>query len=1112
MSDLFGMSDVAVEGAAREEDACFLLRELEVFNWGPFVGKQKTAEVDPAGTAIIGATGSGKTTLIDALMTLLVALPKYNLASTGGHESDRDLVSYVRGVAGAKETDGEAAKVMRPGKTITGLAARYNSSRAGDPDLLLGALLWFEGASNAAADLKKLWFVSEGGEETLTDLLRLLDDGGKRKVKAYAQEVESLDIYDSKKGYLARLRRLFEVGENAFALLNRAAGLKQLNSIDQIFRDLVLDNEPLYKDGLKVAADFDVLAEIRAEVELAKRQRDSLVPVEREQRKWERNRTQITDLRSLRDQVPVWYAMGEMRLLDTQCSALEADCASQESKKTAAEEMVHNAASEAKRLQARYMESGGGEIESLREVLKSRSGTLKEREINAERYRALATKLMLGVPVSEITFRENLKACESLKEGAEAEKENLYNALVQIEVASHHLVDRRNTLQTERQEVERRPGSNIPSDFQVFRECLAEELGMSASELPYVAELVQVKPEERDWQGAIERALGPERLRVFVPANRMAQALAWVNGRNNSLHVRLQRVESSYVSKSFFEDSFYHKLELKEHACTPALKALLHERDRHCVGSAAELERVEHGMTREGTMSGRAGKFDKQDQRRLGEGWVTGFDNSYRLESLRREEVEIMEALKEPMAQHKDVKEKSSEVEDRLRTLLQLEGFEDFGRLDVAGALAGIERINEQIRALESPDSDLAKTRVAFEAKEREVEELRTTLSNILVNLAGMKKELEQLSLKREEVRDVVGGGLTEQEADHLMKVLDLKPVEKLGDVAKLRREAEADLQRRLDELVENERECREKLVRMMEAAKAVDNGALTEIGTELADLGDYLARLEYLRKEDLPERQARFMEYLNKSSGQGVTQLLSRIEGEVSEIEDRITLLNETLGRVEFKTGLYLELVTQKVGSDTLKQLKRAQTRLNAAITTIDDDEGESRYVALKALVDVVREAANNPSRIGSQALLDPRHRLEFSVREVIRETGEKSGKILGSQTGSGGEKEMMASYILTASLSYALCPRGATRPKYATIVLDEAFSKSSQSAATRIIKALREFGLHPLFVTPNKEMSLLRANTRSAILVHRATLHSLTWQELDELQANHQSGRETK
>jgi uncharacterized protein YPO0396 len=68
---------------------------------------------------------------------------------------------------------------------------------------------------------------------------------------------------------------------------------------------------------------------------------------------------------------------------------------------------------------------------------------------------------------------------------------------------------------------------------------------------------------------------------------------------------------------------------------------------------------------------------------------------------------------------------------------------------------------------------------------------------------------------------------------------------------------------------------------------------------------------------------------------------------------------------------------------------------------------------------------------------------------------------------------------------------------------VLDEAFSKSSHAVAGRIISALNEFGLHPLFVTPNKEMRLLRVHTRSAILVHRkdqrATLTSLSWEELE-------------
>jgi len=104
------------------------------------------------------------------------------------------------------------------------------------------------------------------------------------------------------------------------------------------------------------------------------------------------------------------------------------------------------------------------------------------------------------------------------------------------------------------------------------------------------------------------------------------------------------------------------------------------------------------------------------------------------------------------------------------------------------------------------------------------------------------------------------------------------------------------------------------------------------------------------------------------------------------------------------------------------------------------------------------------------------------------------------------------MASFILSASLSYALCPKDRTIPLFGTVILDEAFSKSSQAVAARIIIALRQFGLNPLFVTPNKEMCLLREHTSAAVLVHRRTSQSLavslSWQEIDQ----HIKSRKTK
>ena len=141
----------------------FVLISVEMFNWGGFQGLHR-APIDGAGTAVIGPTGSGKTTLVDALMTLICASPRYNLASTGGHDSDRDLASYVRGVTGPGDGSAGQSHIARSGKTVTGISATLNRESG---MVRLGALLWFEGTSSSAADMKKLWIFSTSPDHTL---------------------------------------------------------------------------------------------------------------------------------------------------------------------------------------------------------------------------------------------------------------------------------------------------------------------------------------------------------------------------------------------------------------------------------------------------------------------------------------------------------------------------------------------------------------------------------------------------------------------------------------------------------------------------------------------------------------------------------------------------------------------------------------------------------------------------------------------------------------------------------------------------------------------------------------------------------------------------------
>jgi len=493
------------------------------------------------------------------------------------------------------------------------------------------------------------------------------------------------------------------------------------------------------------------------------------------------------------------------------------------------------------------------------------------------------------------------------------------------------------------------------------------------------------------------------------------------------------------------------------------------------------------------------GRYEKQDQRPLQSGWMTGFDNTFLLQQVQDELTELEEELKVPLQEATRLSDQYKGYEERLQALARLAEFQ-FREIDVTGVRSRVLEAETRLGELKAPDSELAQLKERFDEAQRRLDHLKRDLRQGERQMGEVERTIKVHQRELEQAQILCTRELSAEEAAQYQSVLQCPLEFTLSEVSSLRNQATEQITKSLDSLATKISTSQGNLRASMEKAQRHDTGALAEVGTDLTDLSVYLDRLSYLQREDLPQRQQRFMDYLNTSSTQGVTQLLEQIKSEVSRIKERLTLLNETLRKVEYKAGRFLQLDASEVGSDTLRSVTQAEKRHRRTVLD-DQDDGERQYHALKALIEIIREAAVNPKRNASLALLDPRHRLEFYVREVDRETGNTSGKILGSQTGSGGEKEQMASYILTASLSYALSPKGASQPKYATIVLDEAFSKSSHSAASKIITALKEFGLHPLFVTPNKEMSLLKANTASAILVHRATLTSLKWEELDQI-----------
>src|SRR5688572_13529262 len=94
----------------------FRLQYMEVYNWGTF--DEHVHVIKPLGetSLLTGANGSGKTTFVDALLTLIVPEKKYrfyNQSSGSEKKGDRTEESYVLGGYGTINSEnGNTTKTL----------------------------------------------------------------------------------------------------------------------------------------------------------------------------------------------------------------------------------------------------------------------------------------------------------------------------------------------------------------------------------------------------------------------------------------------------------------------------------------------------------------------------------------------------------------------------------------------------------------------------------------------------------------------------------------------------------------------------------------------------------------------------------------------------------------------------------------------------------------------------------------------------------------------------------------------------------------------------------------------------------------------------------------
>jgi uncharacterized protein YPO0396 len=138
-----------------------------------------------------------------------------------------------------------------------------------------------------------------------------------------------------------------------------------------------------------------------------------------------------------------------------------------------------------------------------------------------------------------------------------------------------------------------------------------------------------------------------------------------------------------------------------------------------------------------------------------------------------------------------------------------------------------------------------------------------------------------------------------------------------------------------------------------------------------------------------------------------------------------------------------------------------------------------------------MARFTADDPeSRRWRETVLDVRLAFAFYGREEDLD-GATVHTYRNTAAGSGGEQEKLVAFCLAAALSYNLADAGSNgKPRFAPLMLDEAFSKSDETFASQALAAFDEFGFQLVMAAPIRMSGVLEPFIGQAVLVEKRVL----------------------
>lgn len=1078
-----------------DELAGFRLQRFEVLNWGTFDKRPWVMDLQGNMALLTGANGSGKSTLVDALLTLLVANKRrnYNQASstTSKRERERDEKSYVQGAYGrirVEESYGSKPKLLRTDGTLTVLLA-YFSDRLTKQNLTLAQVLWIE-----AGAVRKFFAIANAElaiDSHFTSSTRIADL--KKHLKA-----SGVEVFDEFAKYSQQFRkRLGLQSEKALDLFNQTVSIKEIGGLNDFVRNHMLEKTDVQTKIRELQESYENLTISHEAIQKARRQLESLVPLTEEAEKYAKLKKEVATLEQFQPIVPAFFASKKLNLLTQELASISQQLTQNEDELKQCDRALEDSRQQRDRLMISISnDSVGQRLQELKRELEQRQKELTSKRSQTKEYDCLAQQLGLLPYADSTTFYAARIKGEKLKQDIDAALQTLV-ARRDDEIATQRELQKQQTKLEDELKSLRSRKSQIPKTNLDIRDRLVRDLNLTQSDLPFVGELLQVRPEAQEWEGAIERLLRGFGLCVLVPETHYQAVNTYVNQthlKGRLVYYRVTPVVTSPTQRALNSSQIPHKLEIKQDNDTFSQwlrERLVRQFSYVCCDTVEQFQHETVAITRTGLLKHGAERHEKDDRFSIGDRsqYILGWNNASKIKAL---ETDLKQIDRELMQIDKQLQQLDRDRKQRMQQTSWLQDFMkfvDFSEIDWRTVESDCLQLQEQKQQLEASSNRLKDLEAQLQTTQQEVAQKDRHRDTLIQEIQTLKDR--QSNAKREQNQcETKMRSFSEQDIQAFATRWAAKLKEypmTLATIAKDELTLRDYLQEQLRQREQQQNKSDNSLTTLMVKFKNAFPEVTSELLTSLEYLDEYLKLKIQIEKDDLPRHEKRFKQLMNEKVIIAISMFQSSLLKQEEEIKENINELNESLQNIDYTEFTYIKLCCDPSRNREIRDFKQDLIACLGDAARYSAEDNEERFKNIQARL---IERFNSEDR-WTNLVTDVRNWLDFSVSECYRSDNVEKEHHTDSSGKSGGQKVKLAYTILASAIAYqfGLNQDTVRHKSFRFVVIDEAFSKSDDSNARYAMALFKNLNLQLLVVTPKDKINVIESYISSLHFVHNAS-----------------------